>query len=45
VKPPVIDRPGRLARVAKAAIELGVVSGAFVLAYLLRFDFDPTVED
>jgi len=32
-------------RVCKALLELAVVSAAFVLAYLLRFDFDPSAEE
>jgi FlaA1/EpsC-like NDP-sugar epimerase len=34
-----------VARTLKAAVELGIVSAAFVLAYLLRFDFEPDPAD
>jgi FlaA1/EpsC-like NDP-sugar epimerase len=34
-----------VARALKAAVELGIVSAAFVLAYLLRFDLEPDPAD
>jgi FlaA1/EpsC-like NDP-sugar epimerase len=35
----------QVARVGKAAVALGVVAAAFVLAYLLRFDLAPDADD
>jgi FlaA1/EpsC-like NDP-sugar epimerase len=42
---PVVRRSLPFARLAKGLVELAAVTGAFVLAYLLRFDFDPSPED
>jgi len=42
---PVVRRSLPFARLAKGVVELAAVTGAFVLAYLLRFDFDPSPED
>ena len=39
------ELPVPIARALKGAVELGVVSGAFVLAYLLRFDLQPDADD
>src|SRR5262249_49926241 len=39
------ELPVPLARALKAAVELGTVTAAFVLAYLLRFDFAPGPAD
>jgi FlaA1/EpsC-like NDP-sugar epimerase len=39
------ELPMPVARALKAAVELGIVSAAFVLAYLLRFDLDPDPAD
>jgi len=39
------ELPVPLARALKAAVEVGTVTAAFVLAYLLRFDFAPGSAD
>jgi len=39
------ELPVPLARALKGAVEIGVVSTAFVLAYLLRFDLQPDADD
>src|SRR5204863_5959594 len=39
------ELPIPVARLLKGVVELGVVAAAFVLAYLLRFDFDPDPAD